>query len=51
VIAMTTSVTTDKTIGAMIDVAKTTTTATTTIEKSGVHHHRPKGATPMVCSS
>jgi hypothetical protein len=48
VIAMTTSVTTDETIGAMIDVAKTTTTATTTIEKSGVHHHRPKGQ-PQWC--
>jgi hypothetical protein len=48
VIAVTTSVTTDETINAMTDVAKTTTTATTTIEKSGLHHHRPKAATPTV---
>jgi hypothetical protein len=51
VIVVTTSVTTNETIDAMIDVAKTTTTATTTIEKSGLHHHRPKGVTPTVRSS
>jgi hypothetical protein len=51
VIVVTTSVTTDETIDAMTDVAKITTTAMTTIEKSGLHHHRPKGATPTVCSS
>jgi hypothetical protein len=51
VIATTTSVTTDEKIDAMIDVAKTITTAMTTIEKSGLHRHRQKGATPMVRSS
>jgi hypothetical protein len=35
----------------MADVVKTTTISMTTIGKSGLHHHRPKGATPMVRSS
>jgi hypothetical protein len=51
VIAMTTSVTTDETIDAMIDVAKTITTAMTTIARCDLHRHRPKGATPAVRSS
>jgi hypothetical protein len=50
-IAATTSVTTDEKIDAMADVVKTTTISMTTIGKSGLHHHRPKGATPMVRSS
>jgi hypothetical protein len=37
--------------GAMTVVVKMTTTAMTTIEKNGLHHHRPKGATPMVRSN
>jgi hypothetical protein len=44
-IATTTSTTTDE----MIDVAGTTTITTTTTGRSGLHHYRPKGATPMVC--
>jgi hypothetical protein len=32
--------------GAMTEVAKTTTTATTTIEKNGLHHYRLKGGKP-----
>jgi hypothetical protein len=51
VIAVTTSVMTDEKIDAMIDVAKTITTATTITGKSGLHCHRQKGATPMVHSS
>jgi hypothetical protein len=51
VITVTTRVMTDETIDMMTDVAKTTTTATTTIEKSGLHHHSPKGVTPTVHSS
>jgi hypothetical protein len=35
---------------AMIDVARTTTTAKTTTARSGHLHHHPKGATPMVHS-
>jgi hypothetical protein len=34
----------------MIDVARTTTIATTIIGRNGLHRHRPKGATPMVHS-
>jgi glycerol-3-phosphate acyltransferase PlsY len=34
----------------MIDVARTTTVPTTTIGRSELHHHRQKGATPMVHS-
>jgi hypothetical protein len=51
VTAATTSVTTDEKIDAKIDVAKMITTAITTVEKSGLHHHRQEGATPMVRSS
>jgi hypothetical protein len=51
VIAVMTSVTTDKKIDVRIDVAKTITTATITIRKSGLHRHRQKGATPMVRSN
>jgi hypothetical protein len=51
VIAMTTSTVTAEMIGAMINVARATTTATTTIERSDLHCHHQKGATPMVRSS
>jgi hypothetical protein len=37
--------------GVMIDVARTATTATTTIARSDLHHHHLKGATPMGCLS
>jgi hypothetical protein len=50
-ITATTSVTTGETVDAMINVAKMTIIATTTIAKSGLYHHRLKGATPMVRSS
>jgi hypothetical protein len=50
-VAATTSATTGETTDAMIDVAKMTIIATTTITKSGLYHHRLKGATPMVCSN
>jgi hypothetical protein len=46
-----TAATTSTTTGETIDVAKMTITATTTIGKNGLHCHRLKGATPMVCSS
>jgi hypothetical protein len=39
---------TNETTGVMIDVARTTTVPTTTTARSGLHHHHPKGATPMV---
>jgi hypothetical protein len=42
--------TTNETTGVMIDVTKTTTVLATTTARSGLHHHRPKGATPMVRS-
>jgi hypothetical protein len=45
-IATTTSATTDE----MIDVTRTTTIATTIIGRNKLHHHRPKGAAPMVRS-
>jgi hypothetical protein len=48
---VTTSAMTDETTDVMIDAAKTTTTATTIITRSELHHHLPKGATPMVHSS
>jgi hypothetical protein len=46
-IATMTSATTDEMIDAMIDVVRTTTITTTTIGRNELHHHRPKGATPM----
>jgi hypothetical protein len=48
VIAVTTSAATAEMIDAMIDVARMTTTATTTTARSGPHRHRLKGATLMV---
>jgi hypothetical protein len=48
VIAVTTNAVIAEMIGAMIDVARTTTTATTTTARSDLHRHHPKGATPMV---
>jgi hypothetical protein len=42
--------TTNETTGVMIDVARTTTVPATTTARSGLHCHRPKGATPMVHS-
>jgi hypothetical protein len=50
-IVMTTSVMIAEMIGAMTDVAKTTTTATTITAKSCLHRHHLKGTTPMVRSS
>jgi hypothetical protein len=50
-VATTTSVMTGETIDVMIDVAKMTIIATTTIAKSGLYHHCLKAATPMVHSS
>jgi hypothetical protein len=47
-IAMMIVTTTNEMIDVMIDVARTTTINTTTTERSGLHHHRLKGATPMV---
>jgi hypothetical protein len=49
-IATTTSAMTDEMTDAMIDVARTSTIPTTTIGRSGLHRHRPKGATPMARS-
>jgi hypothetical protein len=49
-ISITTSVTTDGMIHVTTDVAKTTTIARTTIGRNELHHHHPKGATPMVHS-
>jgi hypothetical protein len=42
--------TTDELTGVMIDVAWTTTVPVTTTARSRLHHHRPKGATPMAHS-
>jgi hypothetical protein len=42
--------TTNETTGVMIDVARTTTIPAATTARSGLHRHRPKGATPMVRS-
>jgi hypothetical protein len=42
---------TDETTDVMIDVARTTTIPATTTGRSGLHHHRPKGAIPMVHST
>jgi hypothetical protein len=39
---------TDEMIDVMIDIARMTTINTTTTGRSGLHHHRPMGATPMV---
>jgi cobalamin biosynthesis protein CobD/CbiB len=49
-IAMMNVTTTDEMIDVMIDVARTTTIIKTALGRSGLHHHRPKGATPMVHS-
>jgi hypothetical protein len=49
-IAMMIVTTTDETPNVMINVARTTTVPATTTGRSGLHRHRPKGATPMVCS-
>jgi hypothetical protein len=38
---------TDETTDVMIDVARMTTVPATTTARSGLHHHCPKGATPM----
>jgi hypothetical protein len=46
----TTGTTTDETTDVMIDIARMTTVPATTTGRSGLHHHRPKGATPMVYS-
>jgi hypothetical protein len=48
VIAVMTSALTAEMIGVMIDIAKTTTTATTTTAWSDLHRQHLKGATPMV---
>jgi hypothetical protein len=48
VITVTTREVTAEMIGVMIDVARTTTAATTTIARSDLHRHHLKGATPMV---
>jgi hypothetical protein len=50
-VAAKTSATTGEMTDVMIDVAKMTIIATTTIAKSGLYHHCLKGATPMVRSS
>jgi hypothetical protein len=50
VIVVMIATTTVTTTGATIDVARTTTTAKTTIARSGHLRHHPKGATPMVHS-
>jgi hypothetical protein len=42
--------TTDETTSMMIDVARMTTVPATTNTRSGLHRHRPKGATSMVHS-
>jgi hypothetical protein len=42
--------TTGTTTDVMIDIARMTTVPATTTGRSGLHHHRPKGATPMVYS-
>jgi hypothetical protein len=47
-IAMMIITTTDETTDMMIDITRTTTVTTTTTERSRLHRHRPKGATPMV---
>jgi hypothetical protein len=47
-IAMMVVTTTDEMTDVMIYVARTTTVPATTTGRSGLHHHRPKGATPMV---
>jgi hypothetical protein len=39
---------TDEMIDVMIDVTRMTTINMTTTRWSGLHHHHPKGATPMV---
>jgi hypothetical protein len=49
-IAMMIVTTTDEMTGVMIDIARTTTMAWTTTERSRRHRHHPKGATPMVHS-
>jgi hypothetical protein len=49
-IAMMIITTTDETTSVMIDVARMTTVPATTTTRSGLHRHRPKGATPMVHS-
>jgi hypothetical protein len=49
-IAMVIVTTTDETTDVMIDIARMTTVPATTTRRSGLHHHRPKGATPMVHS-
>jgi hypothetical protein len=48
-ITVTTSAVTAEMIGVMIDIARTTTTATTTIARSGLNRHHLKGAILMVC--
>jgi hypothetical protein len=50
-IAITTSATTGEMIHATIDVARTTRITRTTIGRNELHHHRPKGATPVAHSS
>jgi hypothetical protein len=47
-ITTTTSATIDVMTGVMIDVARTTTITTTIAGRNKLHHHSPKGATPMV---
>jgi hypothetical protein len=49
-IAITTSTTTGEMIHATIDVARTTTITRTIIGWNELHHHLPKGATPMAHS-
>jgi hypothetical protein len=50
VIVVTTRETIAEMTDTMIDVARTTTIAMITIGRNRLHHHRPKGATPMVRS-
>jgi hypothetical protein len=49
-IAMMIVATTGEMTDMMIDVVRTTIVPATTTGRSGLHRHRPKGATPMVCS-
>jgi hypothetical protein len=49
-IAMLIVTTIDEMTDLMIDVARMTTVPVTTTGRSGLHRHRPKGATAMVCS-
>jgi hypothetical protein len=49
-IAMMIVTTTNEMTDVMINIARTTTVPATTTGRSGLHHHRPNGTTPMVHS-